>query len=120
MGAAAFAPALEATRAEAAESTLAFTELKRVRDTADHWADDYERQILIRWGDALFADSPEFDVTKLNGKAAERQFGYNNDFTQFLPLPWGEKSSDHGLMVVQATKPAILANCRPLSLHVLK
>ncbi|MBB3309283.1 hypothetical protein FHT78_001012 [Rhizobium sp. BK196] len=57
---------------------------------------------------------------KLNGKAAERQFGYNNDFTQFLPLPWGEKSSDHGLMVVQATKPAILANCRPLSLHVLK
>ncbi|WP_313903408.1 PhoX family protein [Rhizobium leguminosarum] len=71
-----------------------------MRDTADHWPEGYERQILARWGDALFADSPEFDIATLDGKAAERQFGYNNDFTQFLPLPWGEKSSDHGLMVV--------------------
>ncbi|MDU0365206.1 DUF839 domain-containing protein [Rhizobium sp. 25PS6] len=71
-----------------------------MRDTDDHWPEGYERQILARWGDALFADSPEFDIATLDGKAAERQFGYNNDFTQFLPLPWGEKSSNHGLMVV--------------------
>lgn len=49
MGAAAFAPALEATKAEAAGSSLTFPELKRVRDTADHWPDGYECQILIRW-----------------------------------------------------------------------
>ncbi|NEH60486.1 DUF839 domain-containing protein [Rhizobium leguminosarum] len=100
MGAAALSPALGTAHAEAPGSSLTFPELKRVRDTADHWPEGYERQILARWGDALFSDSPEFDIATLDGKAAERQFGYNNDFTQFLPLPWGEKSSDHGLMVV--------------------
>ncbi|WP_426230092.1 PhoX family protein [Pararhizobium sp. DWP3-4] len=84
----------------ASQSTLTFKELQRVRDTADHWPEGYGRQILARWGDALFPDSPSFDIASLDGKAAERQFGYNNDFTQFLPLPQGSPSSDHGLMVV--------------------
>ncbi|ATN35144.1 phosphatase [Rhizobium sp. ACO-34A] len=87
--------------ARAAEvSTLKFSELKRVRDREDHWPEGYGRQILARWGDALFADSPVFDVAKLDGKAAERQFGYNNDFTYYMPLPFGSDSSDHGLMIV--------------------
>ncbi len=52
--------------------------------------------MLLRWGDALFSDSPAFDPKTLDGPAAERQFGYNNDFTAFLPLPLGSTSSDHG------------------------
>ena len=79
---------------------LGFAELARVRDENDHWPDGYRRQILLRWGDAIFPDSPTFDLATLNGAAAERQFGYNNDFTQYLPLPFGSESSDHGLMVV--------------------
>ncbi len=100
-GAAATLPLLKAGAAIAAEpSTLAFAELARVRDTKDHWPAGYNRQILARWGDALFVDSPAFDLKSLDGKAAARQFGYNNDFTQFLPLPLGSDSSDHGLLVV--------------------
>lgn len=87
--------------ASAAESKgLDFAELPRVRDVNDHWPEGYRRQILLKWGDAIFPDSPKFDVATLDGKAAARQFGYNNDFTQYLPLPWGKDSSDHGLMVI--------------------
>ena len=81
-------------------STATFPELARVRDTADHWPEGYSRQVLLRWGDALFPDSPAFDPKTVNGAAAQKQFGYNNDFTAFLPLPWGEATSDHGLLVV--------------------
>lgn len=84
----------------AGPSSLTFEELERVRDEADHWPAGYDRQILARWGDALFPDSPAFAVESLDGDAAARQFGYNNDFTQYLPLPWGSDSSDHGILVV--------------------
>ena len=81
-------------------STLTFPELTRITDTTDHWPEGYARQILLKWGDKLFTDSPEFDLATLNGDAAARQFGYNNDFTAFLPLPQGSQSNDHGLLVV--------------------
>jgi secreted PhoX family phosphatase len=81
-------------------SSLKFTELTRVRDNTDHWPEGYDRQVLLRWGDAIFSDSPAFDLATLDGPAAERQFGYNNDFTAFIPLPHGSQSSDHGLLVV--------------------
>ena len=88
--------------AKAAEnvSTLKFAELTRVRDNTDHWPEGYDRQVLLRWGDAIFSDSPAFDLATLDGPTAERQFGYNNDFTAFIPLPHGSQSSDHGLLVV--------------------
>jgi secreted PhoX family phosphatase len=89
-----------AVAAQGSPSSLTFKELDRVRDVNDHWPDGYERQVLLRWGDALFADSPAFDPKTLDGAAAERQFGYNNDFTAFLPLPLGSTSSDHGLLLV--------------------
>lgn len=85
---------------EQGASSLTFTELKRVRDEDDHWPQGYDRQVLIRWGDALFADSPAFDLATIDGPAAERQFGYNNDFTAFLPLPLGAQASDRGLLLV--------------------
>ncbi len=84
----------------AAPSSLTFAELERVTDATDHWPEGYRRQILLRWGDALFPDSAAFDVATLDGQTAARQFGYNNDFTAFLPLPQGSDSSDHGLLVV--------------------
>lgn len=89
-----------ATTSDTNGSTLTFQELTRIRDERDHWPENYERQILLRWGDPMFSDSPEFDLATLDGPAAERQFGYNNDFTAFLPLPLGAQSSDHGLLLI--------------------
>ena len=81
--------------AQAAGPSTPFEELQRVTDATDHWPSGYSRQVLLRWGDKLFADAPDFDPAKLSGAAAERQFGYNNDFTAYLPLPQGSDSSDH-------------------------
>ncbi|WP_116133957.1 PhoX family phosphatase [Tropicimonas sp. IMCC34043] len=89
-----------APRSAAASPTAGFPELTRMRDRADHWPEGYARQILLRWGDPLFADAPEFDIKTLNGAAAARQFGYNNDFTVYLPLGEGAEASAHGLMIV--------------------
>ncbi|MDQ0755348.1 PhoX family phosphatase [Arthrobacter sp. B3I4] len=41
---------------------------------------------VIRWGDPLFSDSPAFDVDRQSAAAQARQFGYNNDYTDILPL----------------------------------
>jgi len=91
-------PALRAAAQTAASpSSLTFPELARVTDPQDHWPEGYRRQILLRWGDRLFPDAPEFDLATLDGAAASRQFGYNNDFTAFIPL---DGSSEHGLLVV--------------------
>ncbi|WP_400158485.1 PhoX family protein [Arthrobacter sp. BPSS-3] len=43
-------------------------------------------QPVIRWGDPLFADAPDFDVDHQSAAAQARQFGYNNDYTDILPI----------------------------------
>ncbi|MBT2513269.1 PhoX family phosphatase [Arthrobacter sp. ISL-30] len=42
---------------------------------------------IIRWGDPMFNDAPVFDLDKQTAAAQERQFGYNNDYTDILELP---------------------------------
>lgn len=44
-------------------------------------------QPIIRWGDPLFTDSPDFDVDHQSAAAQARQFGYNNDYTDILRFP---------------------------------
>ena len=48
---------------------------------------------LIRWGDPIFPDAPEFDFENQTAAAQERQFGYNNDFCGLLPLGPGSTGS---------------------------
>src|SRR5688500_4934271 len=38
-----------------------FKEIEAGVDTAHHVAEGYDTQILLRWGDPIFADAPEFD-----------------------------------------------------------
>ncbi|GAB2634304.1 PhoX family phosphatase [Prescottella soli] len=47
----------------------------------------YEQAVVIRWGDPLFADAPAFDFDNQTAAAAEKQFGFNNDFAGLLPIP---------------------------------
>ncbi|MFI5714740.1 PhoX family protein [Nocardia sp. NPDC051750] len=46
----------------------------------------YEQGVVIRWGDPLFADAPEFDFFAQTPAAQAKQFGYNNDFAGLLPI----------------------------------
>ncbi|GGL38897.1 PhoX family protein [Nocardia jinanensis] len=46
----------------------------------------YEQGVVIRWGDPLFADAPEFDFFRQTPAAQAKQFGYNNDFAGLLPI----------------------------------
>lgn len=80
-----------------------FAEVRLTPLPHDVLTEGYARQILIRWGDPLFADAPEFDFRAQSAIAAGRQFGYNNDYTAFIPLTPG--ASDRGILAVNHEYP---------------
>jgi len=84
----------------AGPSTLSFPELRHQMAAGDAVAEGHRIQTVIRWGDPILAEAPEFDPLKQTAEAQARQFGANNDFLDFRPLPRGSNSSDHGLLVV--------------------
>ena len=55
----------------------------------------YEHRIVIRWGDPVLPDAPEFDFTGQTADAQAKQFGYNCDYVAFRPL-----GRDRGLLWV--------------------
>mgnify|MGYP003627128682 FL=1 len=77
-----------------------FKELERGVDEAIHVAEGYDADILIRWGDPVYADAPLFDPMNQTAAAQTRQFGYNNDYVGFVPLPFGDAASDRGVLCV--------------------
>jgi uncharacterized protein len=83
-------------RAEA-KSAFDFEEIAAGVDEKHHVAAGYDADILLRWGDKIFADAPAFDPMKQTADAQARQFGYNNDYVGFIPL---DGSADRGLLVV--------------------
>ena len=98
-GAVAGTAAPEPARA-AGGSTLKFKDVAHGNDETHHVADGYRAEVLIRWGDPLMKDSPEFVPGKVDAAAQEKQFGYNNDFLAYMPLPYGSRNSTHGLLGV--------------------
>ncbi len=91
--------------AEGTQSSLTFSELKRVYDQNHHVAPGFKAQVVARWGDAMTKDAPAFDPAAQSAAAQEKQFGYNNDFLAFLPLPLGSNSSDRGLLYANHEYP---------------
>jgi uncharacterized protein len=81
-------------------ASLSFQEVPQGLDDKFTVADGYQQQVLLRWGDPLFADAPAFDPANQSQEKQERQFGFNNDFIGFLPLPLGSTNSNNGLLVV--------------------
>lgn len=51
----------------------------------------YTQDVVIRWGDPLFKDSPRWSVGRQSGGAQRRQFGFNNDFLALMPLARGSQ-----------------------------
>ncbi|MBW3097845.1 PhoX family protein [Pseudohoeflea coraliihabitans] len=91
--------ALMAAREAHAASGSAFTfdEVTAGVDETHHVAEGYDADVLLRWGDKVFADSPEFDPDNQTPESQLRQFGYNNDYVGFIPL---DGADDRGLLVV--------------------
>ncbi|MDG4893394.1 PhoX family phosphatase [Mesorhizobium sp. WSM4976] len=97
-----------ADEARAAEgSAFKFDELEAGIDDKHHVAPGYDADVLLRWGDPLFADSPEFNPLKQSAEAQAKQFGYNNDYVGYIPI---DGSAEHGLLVVnhEYTNPHLM------------
>ncbi|MBL8698681.1 MAG: PhoX family phosphatase [Alphaproteobacteria bacterium] len=81
-----------------AVSTLKFKDVKHGMDDKIHVAEGYRADVLIRWGDPIAKDAPDFVPGKVDAAAQEKQFGYNCDFLAYQPLPYGSRSSSRGLL----------------------
>jgi hypothetical protein len=98
--AALFGPAALAARkakAENAADRFDFAEIEAGIDETHHLAPGYRAQVLLRWGDPLFADAPAFNPSAQSAAAQRKQFGYNNDYIAFFPL---DDSGSRGLLCV--------------------
>ncbi len=92
---------LAADKARAQGTTkFDFSEIVAGVDDKHHVAEGYDADILIRWGDPIFPDSPEFDPMNHTASAQARQFGYNNDFLGLIPVPGAESDANRMLLVV--------------------
>jgi uncharacterized protein len=78
---------------------LGFAEISKRVSQSHALPKGYESQAVISWGDSLFDDTP-FDPHNLTAKKQSQQFGYNNDFIAYMPLPKGSDNSEHGLLCV--------------------
>ena len=52
-----------------------FKEIEAGVDQTHHVAEGYDAQVLLRWGDPIFADAPEFDPMNQTAERQARQFG---------------------------------------------
>jgi secreted PhoX family phosphatase len=84
----------------AGASRFAFKEIEAGVDATHHVAEGYDADVLIRWGDAVASGAPAFDPAAQTAAAQRQQFGYNNDFIGYLPMPGAVDPSAHGLLVV--------------------
>ena len=81
-------------------SSLTFTESARFMDETHHVAPGYNVHTLIRWGDPLHTDAPAFNPQAQSAAAQAQQFGANNDYIAFMPLPRGSTNATQGLLCV--------------------
>ncbi|HZH26237.1 MAG TPA: PhoX family phosphatase [Azospirillaceae bacterium] len=84
----------------AAHGGNTFKEVARGVDADHHVAEGYSAEVVIRWGDPITADAPALDPMNQTPEDQRRQFGYNNDFLGYFPLPRGSNSSTNGLLGV--------------------
>ncbi|MEQ8205491.1 MAG: PhoX family phosphatase [Woeseia sp.] len=83
---------------------LSFAEIPHMLDDNHHVAAGYDAEVLLSWGDPILPGGRTFDASAQTAAAQSRQFGYNNDFLAYFPLPAGDRSPDdedqHGLLCV--------------------
>jgi hypothetical protein len=82
------------------DALLAFTEIGRFLDGMSHVAPGYNVQALIRWGDPIRRGGPQFRPGQQTADEQDQQFGTDNDFLAFMPLPRGSNTATRGLLCV--------------------
>jgi secreted PhoX family phosphatase len=95
-----FAVAAANARDSDRASAFNFLEIEAAVDCDHHVANGYDADILIRWGDPVLPGAPDFDRTNQTAASQKLQFGYNNDFLGYFPMPGAADPSRHGLLVV--------------------
>jgi secreted PhoX family phosphatase len=80
--------------------SFGFTELSSEPTERAEVAQGHRAEVLIRWGDAVLPGAPAFDPTRQTAASQARQFGYNNDYLGYFPLPGAANGSRHGLLCV--------------------
>ena len=80
--------------------SLGFEEIAHGVDHTHHVPRGYVARVLLRWGDPILAGAPNWSPSGVTQAAQSAQFGYNNDFVAFMPLPRGSDSSTRGLLCV--------------------
>lgn len=86
--------------AEGQASPFPFRELPAGSDERHHVAEGHDAEVLIRWGDPVLPGAPAFDPHNQTPEAQAQQFGYNNDFIGYFPMPGAQDPAGHGLLVV--------------------
>ncbi|MFI7439476.1 PhoX family protein [Nonomuraea indica] len=101
-GAVGAAPALadpagpeEAALRGGGRSNLRFTPVPPNTDDALRVPGGYTSSVVVRWGDPVLPDAPEFDFDKQSAEAQAKQFGYNCDYVTLFPM-----GRDRGLLWV--------------------
>ncbi len=89
-----------AHKAHAAGTSFPFNEVTAGVDERHHVAEGYKTDILMRWGDPVLPGAPAFNPAQQTAAAQKTQFGYNNDYLGYLPMPGAANPSHHGLLVV--------------------
>jgi secreted PhoX family phosphatase len=74
---------------------------------ADAWIGDYDRQVVIRWGDPLWSETEAPSPVEMTADQAARRFGYNNDYLAYFPLPDTSGADEAGLLVVNHEYPSL-------------
>ena len=102
--------AADEAKAQAKGSAFSFKEVEAGVDENHHIAEGYDADVLLRWGDGLFPDSPAFDPANQTPEAQAKQFGYNNDYVGYTPMPGAADPSAHGLLFVnhEYTNPHLM------------
>lgn len=73
----------------------------------DAWTGDYDRQVVIRWGDPLWSESDAPSPIAMTADQAARRFGYNNDYLAYFPLSEASGADEAGLLVVNHEYPTL-------------
>ena len=76
----------QTTAAPGNSAKLQFNAIAPVPRSSDTLSvpEGYDWSPVIRWGDPLFKNSPNFDITKQSARGQAGQFGYNNDYLNII------------------------------------